>query len=79
MQHDPTDIILFVSFLSFCYVVLSSPLTTTVSNVYGISSVFVNNSQVRLQTMPQPEPGQKPMFTGTLDCALKTVRKEVRL
>jgi len=34
--------------------------------------------KVRLQTMPQPEPGQKPMFTGTLDCALKTVRKEVR-
>ena len=28
--------------------------------------------------MPTPEPGQKPMFTGTLDCAMKTVRKEVR-
>lgn len=42
-------------------------------------SLFVNCCQVRLQTMPQPEPGQKPMFTGTLDCALKTVRKEVRL
>lgn len=40
--------------------------------------LFVNYSQVRLQTMPQPEPGQKPMFSGTLDCALKTVRKEVR-
>ena len=41
--------------------------------------LFVDLFQVRLQTMPQPEPGQKPMFTGTVDCALKTVRKEVRL
>ena len=41
--------------------------------------VFLGDNQVRLQTMPQPEPGQKPMFTGTFDCAMKTVRKEVTL
>ena len=34
--------------------------------------------QVRIQTMPTPSPGEKPMFTGTLDCFLKTVRNEVR-
>lgn len=27
--------------------------------------------------MPKPLPGEKPMFTGTLDCALKTIRNEV--
>ncbi|XP_064605584.1 mitochondrial carnitine/acylcarnitine carrier protein-like [Liolophura sinensis] len=32
--------------------------------------------KVRLQTMPKPAPGQSPMYTGTLDCALKTIRKE---
>ncbi|KAK3730896.1 hypothetical protein QZH41_012607, partial [Actinostola sp. cb2023] len=31
---------------------------------------------VRLQTMPTPLPGEKPMFSGTLDCALKTIRNE---
>ncbi|KXJ15808.1 mitochondrial carnitine/acylcarnitine carrier protein [Exaiptasia diaphana] len=32
--------------------------------------------KVRLQTMPKPLPGEKPMFTGTFDCALKTIRNE---
>ena len=32
--------------------------------------------KVRLQTMPQPAPGEAPMFTGTFDCARATVRKE---
>ncbi|XP_031550349.1 mitochondrial carnitine/acylcarnitine carrier protein-like [Actinia tenebrosa] len=32
--------------------------------------------KVRLQTMPKPLPGEKPMFIGTLDCALKTIRNE---
>lgn len=41
-----------------------------------VSGHPLDTIKVRLQTMPQPEPGQKPMFTGTLDCALKTVRKE---
>jgi len=32
--------------------------------------------KVRLQTMPQPSPGEAPMFTGTFDCARATVQKE---
>ena len=32
--------------------------------------------QVRLQTMPNPAPGEAPMYTGTLDCAKKTVKRE---
>ncbi|XP_068225654.1 mitochondrial carnitine/acylcarnitine carrier protein, partial [Palaemon carinicauda] len=31
---------------------------------------------VRLQTQPIPAPGQKPLYLGTWDCALKTVRNE---
>lgn len=66
----------------FCYFVVlwaaRRPSQNTIF-IYGVYSLLVNYAQVRLQTMPQPEPGQKPMFTGTLDCALKTVRKEVRL
>ena len=34
--------------------------------------------QVRLQTQPKPAPGEKPMFTGTFNCAYKTVKNEVR-
>ena len=26
--------------------------------------------------MPQPQPGEAPMFTGTLDCARATMQKE---
>ncbi|XP_005100578.1 mitochondrial carnitine/acylcarnitine carrier protein [Aplysia californica] len=32
--------------------------------------------KVRLQTMPVPKPGEAPLFKGTFDCAMKTVRKE---
>lgn len=32
--------------------------------------------KVRLQTMPQPQAGQSPLYTGTWDCARKTVVKE---
>lgn len=32
--------------------------------------------KVRLQTMPKPKLGETPMFTGTWDCAKKTVTKE---
>merc|ERR1711974_283504 len=45
----------------------------------GACLVFVGHPldtiKVRLQTMPIIE-GQKPMYSGTLDCALQTVRKE---
>ena len=32
--------------------------------------------KVRLQTMPRPAPGQSPLYSGTLDCAKKTLRHE---
>lgn len=32
--------------------------------------------QVRLQTMPLPAPGASPLYTGTYDCARKTVQRE---
>merc|ERR1711974_491558 len=45
----------------------------------GACLVFVGHPldtiKVRLQTMPIIE-GQKPTYSGTLDCALQTVRKE---
>ncbi len=32
---------------------------------------------MRLQTQPKVGPGETPLFKGTLDCAMKTVRNEV--
>lgn len=32
--------------------------------------------KVRLQTMPVPGPGQTALYTGAMDCAMKTIRKE---
>ncbi|KAL9966783.1 hypothetical protein ACROYT_G024904 [Oculina patagonica] len=32
--------------------------------------------KVRLQTAPLPIPGEEPLFRGTLDCLVKTVRNE---
>lgn len=32
--------------------------------------------KVRLQTQPKPEPGQKALYAGTWDCAMKTIRNE---
>lgn len=32
--------------------------------------------KVRLQTMPKPQPGQSPLYKGTLDCFMQTLRKE---
>jgi len=32
--------------------------------------------QVRLQTQALPQPGEAPVFTGTLDCLTKTIRNE---
>eukprot|EP00094_Tigriopus_californicus_P007639 TCALIF_07356-PA protein Name:"Similar to colt Congested-like trachea protein (Drosophila melanogaster)" AED:0.19 eAED:0.19 QI:215/0.66/0.5/1/0.66/1/4/0/182 len=41
-----------------------------------ITVMFVLEFQVRLQTMPNPKPGQPPMYTGTVDCVMKTVKLE---
>lgn len=34
--------------------------------------------QVRLQTQPTPAPGQSVQYAGLMDCARKTIAKEVR-
>ncbi|KAG7160121.1 Mitochondrial carnitine/acylcarnitine carrier protein-like [Homarus americanus] len=44
-----------------CTVVVGHPLDTI---------------KVRLQTQPIPEPGKKALYSGTWDCALKTIRNE---
>lgn len=41
-----------------------------------ISSCVQKQIKVRLQTMPKPAPGEAPLFTGTWDCAVKTVKRE---
>nr|XP_002119607.1 mitochondrial carnitine/acylcarnitine carrier protein-like [Ciona intestinalis] len=41
-----------------------------------VSGHPLDTIKVRLQTMPAPAPGQAPMFKGTWDCAVKTVRLE---
>ncbi|EFA11093.1 congested-like trachea protein [Tribolium castaneum] len=46
----------------------------------GICTVVVGHPldtiKVRLQTMPIPKPGEKPLYSGTLDCLKTTVRNE---
>ncbi|KAK4871582.1 hypothetical protein RN001_015706 [Aquatica leii] len=46
----------------------------------GICTVLVGHPldtiKVRLQTMPLPAPGQKPLYAGTWDCLKKTVTLE---
>jgi len=46
----------------------------------GVCTVIVGHPfdtiKVRLQTMPKPIKGESPMYSGTWDCAVKTVRRE---
>uniref|UniRef100_A0A1I8BNR9 Congested-like trachea protein n=1 Tax=Meloidogyne hapla TaxID=6305 RepID=A0A1I8BNR9_MELHA len=48
--------------------------------VGGCCAVIVGHPfdtvKVRLQTMPRPINGQKPLYTGAMDCARQTVTKE---
>lgn len=39
-------------------------------------SCFFTCYQVRLQTMPIPGPNEVPLYSGTWDCAKKTITKE---
>ncbi|KAH8022091.1 hypothetical protein HPB51_021814 [Rhipicephalus microplus] len=47
----------------------------------GICLIFAGHPldtiKVRLQTMPKPGPGESPRYTGTFDCAKKTIVREV--
>jgi solute carrier family 25 carnitine/acylcarnitine transporter 20/29 len=46
----------------------------------GMSAVLSGHPfdtiKVRLQTMPMPKLGEKPMYTGMWDCVAKTVKYE---
>ncbi|RWS20703.1 carnitine-acylcarnitine carrier protein-like protein, partial [Leptotrombidium deliense] len=46
----------------------------------GIAGVIVGHPfdtiKVKLQTMPHPFPGEQAMYTGSLDCAKKVIKRE---
>ncbi|XP_066996720.2 mitochondrial carnitine/acylcarnitine carrier protein [Anabrus simplex] len=58
---SPIKYFLSGGFGGICTVVAGHPLDTI---------------KVRLQTMPKHAPGEAPLYTGTWDCAKKTVQKE---
>ncbi|GMR39999.1 hypothetical protein PMAYCL1PPCAC_10194, partial [Pristionchus mayeri] len=64
---------------------LTSPMSDVFLNfmaggVGGMCTVIVGHPfdtvKLRLQTMPKPAPGQKPLFMGALDCCKRTIAKE---
>ncbi|KAL1123974.1 hypothetical protein AAG570_001744 [Ranatra chinensis] len=60
-KSSPVKYFLSGGFGGICTVVAGHPLDTI---------------KVRLQTMAKPAPGQLPLYSGTWDCAKKTVQKE---
>lgn len=60
-QISPFKNLLAGGFGGMCLVASGHPLDTI---------------KVRLQTMPRPEAGQPPIYSGTFDCAKKIVTKE---
>uniref|UniRef100_A0A1B6GQQ0 Mitochondrial carnitine/acylcarnitine carrier protein n=1 Tax=Cuerna arida TaxID=1464854 RepID=A0A1B6GQQ0_9HEMI len=59
----------------------SSPFKYFISGGFGgVCTVIVGHPfdtiKVRLQTMPQPTNGLPPLYKGTWDCAVKTVKNE---
>jgi solute carrier family 25 carnitine/acylcarnitine transporter 20/29 len=59
----------------------TNPVTNFLAGgVGGICTVVTGQPfdtvKVRIQTMPAPKPGEKPAFTGALDCMRQTVSKE---
>ncbi|KAK2585527.1 hypothetical protein KPH14_010169 [Odynerus spinipes] len=58
-----------------------SPLKYFLSGGFGgictvIAGHPLDTIKVRLQTMPLVGPNEKPLYTGTFDCAKKTITKE---
>ncbi|BES89141.1 unnamed protein product [Nesidiocoris tenuis] len=60
-KTSPVKYFLSGGFGGICTVVAGHPLDTI---------------KVRLQTMPVPGPGQTPLYSGTFDCAKKTIKQE---
>ncbi|XP_062121249.1 congested-like trachea protein isoform X2 [Drosophila sulfurigaster albostrigata] len=59
----------------------ANPVKSFITGGFGgicnvLSGHPLDTIKVRLQTMPRPPPGEKPMYTGTFDCAAKTIRQE---
>ena len=44
--------------------------------MYHFIILILLSRQVRLQTMPVPELGKQPRYTGAVDCVVKTVKLE---
>ncbi|KAK7102306.1 mitochondrial carnitine/acylcarnitine carrier protein-like [Littorina saxatilis] len=58
-----------------------SPIKDFIAGGFGgvccvVAGHPLDTIKVRLQTMPRIKPGEVPLFTGTFDCAKKTVTKE---
>jgi len=60
-QKDPVKEFFAGGFGGSCLVLVGHPLDTI---------------KVRLQTMPEPKLGESPLYSGTFDCAKKTVSRE---
>lgn len=59
----------------------TSPVKYFISGGFGgictvIAGHPLDTIKVRLQTMPKPKSGESPLYTGTWDCARKTVKRE---
>jgi solute carrier family 25 carnitine/acylcarnitine transporter 20/29 len=61
-KKDPIKEFIAGGFGGSCLVLVGHPLDTI---------------KVRLQTAPKPEANKPPLYTGTLDCAAKTIKNEV--
>ncbi|CAJ0928763.1 unnamed protein product, partial [Mesorhabditis belari] len=78
-QEDPEA--LFEEWEAFSMCNMSDVIQNFLAGgVGGACTVVVGHPfdtiKVRLQTMPRPAPGQKPLFAGAFDCARQTVVKE---
>ncbi|KAL7739004.1 hypothetical protein ACLKA6_017680 [Drosophila palustris] len=59
----------------------ANPIKSFITGGFGgvcnvLSGHPLDTIKVRLQTMPRPAPGEKPLYSGTFDCAAKTIRQE---
>lgn len=58
-----------------------NPIKSFISGGFGgicnvLSGHPLDTIKVRLQTMPRPEAGAEPLYKGTMDCAIKTIKHE---
>jgi solute carrier family 25 carnitine/acylcarnitine transporter 20/29 len=81
-KKDPVREFFAGGFGGSCLVLVGHPLDT-IKVKFKIEKNFLFffykflKLKVRLQTMPKPQPGQAPIYSGTFDCAAKTIKHEV--